>query len=228
MNSPNVLIISDEPDFAKTLISRWHTERFEPAFTVMSSDLWNGPNDAQYDVAVVGPIRSGRLSPVLKSLDSPLRPTVCVVPESSTLRTVQEQHYRVDCIRMLEGWLDSVVAVVTEGIRRVEAQARARKAEQLAAQNIRLAKLANYMLEMRHDLNNALTSVLGNAELLTMMQPVDLPREIKDQLETIRMMSLRMHEILQRFSSLEAEMHFAEKQSLSETNYVSQPFISGT
>ena len=77
MNAPNVLIISDEADFAKNLMARWHAERSEPAFTLMSSDLWNGSNDAQYEVAIVGPVRSGRLAPVLKSLDTPLRPTIC-------------------------------------------------------------------------------------------------------------------------------------------------------
>lgn len=209
-------------------MARWHAERSEPAFTLMSSDLWNGPNDAQYDVAVVGPIRSGRLSPVLKSLDSPLRPTLCVAEDSSALRNIREQHSRILAIRMVDGWVDAVVAVVTEGIRRVEAQGRARKSEQVAAQNQRLAALARYMLEMRHDLNNALTSVLGNAELLMMMQPAELPKELKEQLETIRTMSLRMHEIMHRFSSLETEMHFAEKQSLSETKSVSQTFVSGT
>lgn len=227
MNPPNVLIISDEPDFARTLIARWHSERSEPAFTLMSSDLWNGPNDAQYDVAIVGPIRSGRLTPILKSLDTPTRPTVCVCDDGSGLRTLHDIHPRVLAVRQIEGWVDAVVGIVTEGIRRVEAQAKAKKAEQVAALNQRHAALGRYMLEMRHSLNNALTSVLGNAELV-MMQSEGVSQTTKDQLETIRSMSLRMHEIMQRFSSLETEMQFAERQSLSETKLASQSFVSGT
>ena len=227
MNPPNVLIISDEPEFARTVMARWHAERSEPAFTLMSSDLWNGPNDAQYDVAIVGPIRSGRLTPILKSLDTPMRPTVCVTEEAAGLRTLRDMHPRVVAVREIEGWVDAVVGIVTEGIRRVEAQSRARKAEQAAALNQRHAELGRYMLEMRHNLNNALTSVLGNAELL-MMQSEGLSQAMKDQLETVRSMSLRMHEIMQRFSSLETEMNFAERQSLSETRAASQTFVSGT
>lgn len=227
MNASNVLIIADEPDFSKNLIARWHAERAEPAFTLMSSDLWNGSNDAQYEVAIVGPVRSGRLTPVLKSLDTPLRPTICVIEDAAQFRTVREQHPRVLVLRNVEGWLDAVVAVITEAVRRVEAQVRVRKAEQSAALNQRNATLGKYMLDMRHNLNNALTSVLGNAELL-MMQPEILPTQIKDQLETIHAMSMRMHEIMQRFSSLETEMNFAERQSLSETKHAAQSFVAGT
>lgn len=227
MNPPNVLIISDEPDFARTVMARWHAERSEPAFTLMSSDLWNGPNDAQYDVAIVGPVRSGRLTPVLKSLDTPARPTVCIIDDGNALRSLHDMHPRVLAVRQIEGWVDAVVGIVTEGIRRVEAQARAKKAEQAAALNQRHAELGRYMLEMRHNLSNALTSVLGNAELL-MMQSGGVSQAMKDQLETIRSMSLRMHEVMQRFSSLETELQFAERQSLSETKSASQTIVSGT
>jgi signal transduction histidine kinase len=227
VNAPNVLIIADEPDFAKNLMARWKAERSEPAFTLMSSDLWNGSNDAQYEVTIVGPVRSGRLTPVLKSLDTPMRPTVCVVDEVNQFRTIHEQHPRVLLIRQMEGWLDAVVALITEAIRRVDAQGRMRKAEQSSAQDQRNATLGKYMLDMRHNLNNALTSVLGNAELL-LMQPEILPAQIKDQLQTIHSMSMRMHEILQRFSSLETEMNFAERHSLNETKRAAQSMAQGT
>ena len=227
MNAPNVLIIADEPDFAKNLMARWKAERSEPAFTLMSSDLWNGSNDAQYEVTIVGSVRSGRLTPVLKSLDTPTRPTVCVVDDTNQFRTIHEQHPRVLLIRQTEGWLDAVVAVITEAIRRVDAQGRMRKAEQNAVQNQRNATLGKYMLDMRHNLNNALTSVLGNAELL-LMQSETLPGQIKDQLQTIHSMSMRMHEVLQRFSSLETEMNFAERHSLNETKHAAQTYAQGT
>jgi FtsZ-binding cell division protein ZapB len=67
------------------------------------------------------------------------------------------------------------------------------------------------MLDMRHSMNNALTSVLGNAELL-LLEPGTLSAEVQDQIETIHSMALRIHEILQRFSSLDSEMQCAQKQ----------------
>jgi signal transduction histidine kinase len=71
---------------------------------------------------------------------------------------------------------------------------------------------------MRHSLNNALTSVLGNSELLLLdpdaLAPLD--PKARNQIDTIRNMALRMHEILQRFSSLEKELNVVEKQANNE------------
>lgn len=212
----NVLILSDDPEFPRTLMARWQTERIVPAFTVMSSDLWTGGGDADSEIAVVGPVRKGRLGPILKSLDSPLRPTICVAEDDATLKVIREQHGRVLAMRQSELWADTVVLIAREGLRRADAQARSRRAELAVTIAEPEALLGRYMLEMRHGLNNALTSVLGNAELL-LLQPHAFTPEVCEQIETIRAMSLRMHEILRRFSSLETEMQFAEKESQPET-----------
>ena len=68
------------------------------------------------------------------------------------------------------------------------------------------------MLEMRHGLNNALTSVLGNSDLL-LLEPGSLSAQARAQLETVRNMTLRIHEVLQRFSSLEKEMNVAAREA---------------
>jgi signal transduction histidine kinase len=218
---PNVLILSDESEFPRTLMARWQTERVVPAFTVMSSDLWTGGGEAECEIAVVGPVRSGRLSPILKSLDSPSRSTICVTSDMPTLKTVREQHGRVLALRQSEDWTNTVVLISREGLRRAEVQTRLRRAEQTAIASEPEALLGRYVLEMRLGLNNALTSVLGNAELL-LLQPQRFTPEVCEQIETIRAMSLRIHEILRRFSSLESEMHFAEKPSQGETRLSSQ------
>lgn len=221
-NVPGVLIISDDPEFSRTLVARWQSERLVPLFTVMSSDLWSGDGSPQCDIAIVGPVRSGRLTPLLKSLDTPSRPTICVVENGGNLKMVREQHARVLSLRSGEDWMDTVVLIAREGIRRVEAQGRARRAEQSASASESEATLGRYMLEMRHGLNNALTSVLGNAELL-LLEPGVFSAEVREQIETIRLMSLRMHEMIQRFSSIESEMRFIEKESQAETHPRSQP-----
>jgi signal transduction histidine kinase len=77
------------------------------------------------------------------------------------------------------------------------------------------ATLGQYIIDMRHNMNNALTSVLGNAELL-LLEPGAFSAGVRSQLDTIRNMALRLHEILQRFSSLEKEFLFVQKQSARE------------
>lgn len=223
----SVLIISDDPELSRTLMARWQSERIVPAFTVMSSDLCSGEGTAQCDLVIVGSVRAGRLSPILKSLDSPARPTLCVVEDGAALKTIREQHPRVLSLRAAEDWVETVILIAREGMRRVEAQARARRAELLLASSERDATLGRYMLELRHGLNNALTSVLGNAELL-LLEPGAFSAEIRDQIDTIRIMSLRMHEIIQRFSSLDSEMRFTEKKSQAETRLSSHAVRAGS
>ena len=51
-----------------------------------------------------------------------------------------------------------------------------------------------------------------NSELL-LLEPESLPPAERSQIETIRNMALRMHEILQRFSSIEKELNAVEQQA---------------
>src|SRR5262249_18646466 len=96
-------------------------------------------------------------------------------------------------------------------LRRLQALARAERAEQTCQSLRSQATLGQYMIDMRHTVNNALTSVLGNAELL-LLEPGAFSAGVRSQIDTIRNMALRMHEILQRFSSLEKELMFAGEQ----------------
>lgn len=94
------------------------------------------------------------------------------------------------------------------------------RAEQTAAQHERYATLGRYMLEMKHSVNNALTSMLGHAELL-LLEPGQLSAAAREQIKTIHSMALRLSEIMQRFSSLASEMRELEKASQAETEEVS-------
>jgi len=89
------------------------------------------------------------------------------------------------------------------------------------------ATLGRYVVEMRHNLNNALTSVLGNAELLLLDETKFTSNERK-QVDTIRLMALRMHETLQRFSSLEKELRgSSEPQVGAAAEHAVQDFKTG-
>ena len=72
-----------------------------------------------------------------------------------------------------EPWLDTLVLAAAEAVHRSRAESRARRSELACSTLQREATLGRYMLEMRHSLNNALTSVLGNSDLL-LLEPGSL------------------------------------------------------
>ncbi len=208
LSTPRVLIISDEPEFARALIARWQAERHAPSFTQLGSDLWNGARSAAWDLAIVGPV--AKVGPVLATLEAGSAPIVCLVPDTASVPPLRAAHPRISVLRRHETWADTVVLLSGEILRRFETGLRMQQAERTVALSERYATLGRYMLDMRHSFNNAMTSVLGNAELL-LLEPAALSAQVREQIETIRTMALRMHEIMQRFSSLEAEMKFAER-----------------
>jgi signal transduction histidine kinase len=207
---PTVLIISDEVEFSRSVTARWQAERNVPTFTVMSGDLWPRTVD-DFDVAIAGPLRRELLSPILEPLHSTLQPVFWVCPDSSTAQLVRARWPRISVLRQDENWLDALIFAASEAVGRSRAETRARAAEQNRAALERQAMLGRYMLEMRHGLNNALTSLLGNSDLL-LIEPGSLSAQARSQIETIRNMTLRIHEVMQRFSSLEKEMNVVAQQ----------------
>jgi signal transduction histidine kinase len=211
VDSPTALIISDDVEFSRRVTARWQMERNVPAFTLLSGELWPRSADV-FDVAIVGTLRREVLSVVLEPLHSTAQPVFCVCDDPATAHLVRERWPRICVLRRDESWLDALVLAGSEAVHRSRAEARARAAEQSCATLERQATLGRYMLEMRHGLNNALTAVLGNSDLL-LLEPGSLSAQARAQLETVRNMALRMHEVLQRFSSLEKEMNVAALQA---------------
>jgi len=181
-----------------------------PAFTVMRGDLCLGIDADSFDIAVVGALSPGVQPAVLAMLEATGKPVFLVCGKSSAAQEVRETQPRVTILREYEGWLDALVLICTEALRVRQAVLRAERAEQNNRSLESQAALGRYMLEMRHAMNNALTSVLGNAELL-LLDPEPLDAGTRAQIETIRNMAVRLHEILQRFSSIEKEYSDVEK-----------------
>jgi signal transduction histidine kinase len=215
LDQPTVLVLSADAEFARAVLARWQTERNVPAFALVSSRVWNGAATAAFDLAIVGPVKDAA-HPALPALETTGKPVICVCANAAVAQALREQMPRVLALRSYEGYLDALVLLGGECLRRVEAGKRAQQAEQSAAAIQRQATLGRYMVEMRHGLNNALTSVLGNSELL-LMEPGAFSAPVREQIEIIRNMSLRMHEIIQRFSSLENELKAAEERGVRPT-----------
>jgi signal transduction histidine kinase len=212
VQAPTVLIISDEVDFSRRITARWQMERNLPTFTLLSGELWPRFAVDLFDVAIVGDLRRDLLSVVLEPLHSTSQPIFCVCQDAATAHLVHERWPRITILRRSEHWLETLVLTANEAVHRSRAESRARTAETACASLDRQATLGRYMVEMRHNLNNALTSVLGNSDLL-LLEPGSLSAQTRAQIETIRNMTLRIHEIMQRFSSLEKEMNVVAQQA---------------
>ncbi len=212
MQAPTVLVISDEVDFSRRVTARWQMERNVPTFTLLSGDLWPRFAADVFDVAIVGELRRDLLSVVLEPLHSTGQPIFCVCQDAATAQLVRDRWPRVAILRTSEHWLETLVLAASEAVHRSRSESRARAAEIACATLDRQATLGRYMLEMRHNMNNALTSVLGNSDLL-LLEPGSLSAQTRAQIETIRNMTLRIHEIMQRFSSLEKEMNVVAQQA---------------
>jgi signal transduction histidine kinase len=165
-----------------------------------------------FDVAIVGELRRELLSVVLEPLHSTGQPIFCVGQDGPTAQLVRQRWPRISILRRTDHWLETLVLAGNEAIHRSRAESRARAAELACTSLNREATLGRYMMEMRHNLNNALTSVLGNSDLL-LLEPGSFSATSRAQIETIRNMTLRINEIIQRFSSLEKEMNVVAQQA---------------
>lgn len=216
MRNASVLILTDETEFARLLTACWQAERQAPGITVIGSDLWREHDPLPHDLVVVGPLRDTKLSDILKSLEPVAAVILCAPADSRELGQLRSRYPRLVHIPLREDWTQTLLLVAGESLRRAEAQRLARQAETRAARNEHHATLGRYILDMKHSVNNALTSMIGNAELL-LLEPGQLSKESLAQIKTIHSMALRINEIMQRFSSLAVEMRDAENASQAET-----------
>ena len=213
MDSRLILIISDDPSFSQQITDRWNDQRATPRFAISRNlDKTLDPNT--FDLFIVGAGVVSALKRVMRALDAGL-PVIFVATSAEQAESLREEFPRLLVLPTHEGWAETVVLLAGEILRRVDAVARAERTELVNAHLNRNATLGQYVLDMRHAMNNALTSVLGHSELL-LLEPGAFSAAIQSQLDTIRNMALRLHEILQRFSSLEKELLFIERHDARE------------
>ncbi len=216
MRNTSVLILTDDAEFARLLSSCWQTERQLPGISVLTSDLWNGDPTVSPDLIVIGPLREEKLASVLQTVATGTAIIVCGVSEHKDFNSLRKRYPKLLQVPLREDWTQMVLLLAGESLRRTEALKIARQAERNAAVNANQAVLGRYMIEMKHNVNNALTSLLGNAELL-LLEPGQLSAQSLAQIKTIHTMAMRINEIVQRFSSLASEMRDAETPSQAET-----------
>ena len=212
MERPIVVIISDEKEFPGAITGRWLMERNVPAFAVRGSDSCRPLQGEDFDLAIVGGLQAELFGPVLETVQVAGKPVIHV----SRLNGHSPKLPGVVSLPEISAWPELLVTVATQILERERAAADLSGLLESNAHLEHQAALGRYMLEVRHNLNNALTSVLGNSELI-LLDPDSLPSSLRLQVETIRNMTMRMNEIMQRFSSLQKEMQLVEQQSFKKS-----------
>jgi signal transduction histidine kinase len=216
LKNVNVLILTDDSEFGRLLSSCWHAERQSPSIAILNSSLWKAQDAEAFDLVVLGPVGDASLSKILGSLHPGVAVILCAPADFREMQQLRSRYPRLLHVPLRDDWTQTLMLVAGESLRRVRAGFQAKQAISRAAQYQREAMLGRYMAEMKHSVNDALTSILGNAELL-LLEPGQLSAQSLHQIKTMHSMTLRINEIMQRFSSLASEMRDAEKASQAET-----------
>jgi signal transduction histidine kinase len=213
----SVLIVSDDPEFARTVTARWQAERHVPELTIATGGVCHPSSIADHDLVIIGPLHESDSAAILRAVNLSSRAaTIYFARDTKNISRLQSDSPLLLIVPQTDGWAGTIVLVATEALRRVEAVRRAQRAEGMALASQSHAALGRFMLEMRPNVNNALTSVMGNADLL-LLEPGQTSAESHEQIQTIHTMALRLNEIMQRFSSLATELRAGEKESQAET-----------
>jgi hypothetical protein len=213
-NRPTVLILASDPAFSREITANWpedpaaHSAAQHPEFVVLDQRFSGDLEGKNYDLALADASDDSWTDKKIKVLKQSLiaagRPAIIIHPDPA--RAFYNLHGSILELRREAGlWAVIAGLVGREILRRLQAESRASEAGRVCAAAQAEATLGRYMVEMRTNVNNALTTVLGNAELLA-LDP-GLPAPVQAQADTIRNMALRLHEVFQRFSSIEKELH---------------------
>src|SRR5260370_12604032 len=197
----NVVILTDDTEFARLLTACWQTEPQAPNITVLNSDSWREQEAPAHDLVVVGPVRDGKITSVLRSLEAANAVILCIPADSREFGQLRTKYPRLLHIPLREDWAQTLLLVAGESLRRAKALQIARQAERNAAKNENHATLGRYMLDMKHSVNNALTPMLGNAALL-LLEPGQLSSQSLAPIKTMPTIPLTINKLIHRFSSL--------------------------
>jgi len=214
LNRATVLILSSDPAFAREITANWPKETERPEFVVIGQDLGGDLQGDTFDLAIADAPSAERRAHVKTAIAAARKPAI-VVGQDVSAQTSSSHGSILQLTREPESWPVMAGLLGWEILRRSQAESRAREAEKIRAAAEAEATLGRYMAEMRHNVNNALTSILGNADLLLIES--GLPANVMAQADTIRNMALRLHEVFQRFSSIEKELTVAARESGKKT-----------
>jgi hypothetical protein len=214
MSSGQILIVSEDAEFVRAVSARWRAQPEAPAMTAVTPNVGAQANPDGYALAVVGPLR--KITDPSMVPDFHFDCEVCAVGDQASLAVVRSIREEWLLLPECPGWTDAFVSVAREVLRRTEAEGRAQEAERMTISQQRFGILGRSLIDARPGMVNALTSLLGNADLI-LLSDEPLPPGCREQVRTIHTMALRLKEIVQRLSSVESEMELDDSKSQVET-----------
>jgi hypothetical protein len=237
MNRQTVIILSSDASFSREVIAKWaqgSVNAAAPEFILLDPSLARDLNSVQYDLAIADFCTSSshehksanrhQLSgkeTIQKQFDSIKRSIIAagrpalIIHSDAALDYYGIKGAAIELRREPLIWAETVALVGREVLRRRQAESRSWEAENISSAAHADAILGRYMLEMRVNINNALTTLLGNAELIS--HESGLPASVQVQADALRNMTLRLHGIFQRFDSLDKELDVTVRNAAAKS-----------
>jgi len=209
VEQPTVAILSEDPQFIELVVQSWRRLRFVPEFAVVTAG----------DDLVCNPVVLTDNAATLSRLSANVVLAIAVIGDEEA-QHVAAADWQTRVVRIGHGTASAEQAAVLAGetVLRLQAQAQLAQLNRRLHEAERFAALGRFFAEARHGLGNALTGVLGHSELLLLDGGKDLQGGARAQVETIRQMSLKLHETFHRLSSMDMELRRkAEQESAASS-----------
>ncbi len=197
-----VLIVSEDPEFIAALLRSWQGAGSVPEYQVVEPDA-----PCEWQVSCVAVLDGAKLPSRLPA-DIPM---VITVTGGELTPVSVEADRRIVRLQRDTGWTEIAAALALECVLREQALQRGDELEERLSRTERFSALGRFIAGHQHDMANALTGLMGHAELL--MTERDISQEVRHKVGTIHAMSLRIHDVLQKLSSLDRDLRVAERQA---------------
>jgi hypothetical protein len=213
---PTVLILSSDGAFSRELTECWPGGGQTPEFVLLDESLSSELRRDTYDLAIADAVDPKKRANLMQALVAVGKPAI-VIHTDPAGESCTGKGPILEMRRSPDLWPALPALLGREILRRLQSDARACESDRQLVVAQSEATLGRYMAGMYSTVNNALTCVMGNAELL-LLEP-GLPATVLAQADTIRNMALRLHEVWQRFSSIEKELCVAARESGKSANW---------
>src|SRR3954454_3027244 len=118
LDRANVIITSDDPEFSRTLTTRWQSESPPlPNFTLMGADLCESIACESFSLGICGYSSATNAAPVLHAFSACTKPAIFVSASSTACREASDSFDNVMVVRQRDGWADTVVLLAQESLK---------------------------------------------------------------------------------------------------------------